>query len=150
MGLLLTTSRGVLNTALDRAAVLANTGNVVGPGTSPRRAFPTDMPLVDRGQPANSFLLYKILVRRPVSPRASFTRARCDGLPGREPARLESSPNYVEASDEERARLGDSISGVSMPPPEHDGLTLDEMLRVSRWIAEGAKVDECGACEGGP
>jgi hypothetical protein len=63
--------------------------------------------------------------------------------------------NAVPLSEEERARLSDFVLGREMPYPSRpaaplgsdpNSLTVDELQRVRLWIAQGARVEECG-CE---
>jgi hypothetical protein len=93
--LLLETSQGVTNTVfvtdsggnrVGRVANGANTGPLAGRGAPAGRVFGVDMPLVDPGKPANSWLLYKLLLAPPpdkVPPPSQ--RSKCDGTPGTPP-----------------------------------------------------------------
>lgn len=156
-GLVLTTSSGVANTALRKVAEGANTGSRAGLGTTPGRVFGVDLPVIEPGNPAASWLMYKLLLAVPaddIDGGAVPTAARCDGSAGPAPteAHLPLAP-FAALDPEERARFADSMIGSPMPYPAEPGkqdrasnLTLRELERVRAWIAQGAVVDECGAC----
>ena len=78
------------------------------------------------------------------------------------PVDVENPPNarklaFKTALDDiERAILSDYVIGSQMPYPNMsttgavlsgNELTFDELERVRMWIAQGAPIDECGACE---
>jgi hypothetical protein len=69
-GLLLDTSIGIAQTALRRAAQESNTGARAGLGSSPGRLFGVDMPIIDPGSPASSWLMYKLMMAAPREPFA--------------------------------------------------------------------------------
>lgn len=78
-GLILETSAG-MRQAIGRVANGANTGARATP-SSPARVFGIDMPVVDPGFPANSWLMYKLLLAAPSDPATvpAATFNRCDG-----------------------------------------------------------------------
>ncbi|WP_394842947.1 hypothetical protein LZC95_38475 [Pendulispora brunnea] len=157
-GLVLETPGGVLSTAIGigtrRVAIGSNTGPRTLP-QSPGRMFGLDMPIVDPGSAANSWLLYKLLLAPPPPPGTPpSVRRKCDGSPGTPPQGGYQPPvSYAVLSDAERARLADFIPGNRMPyPPDpasgdrRENLTVGEVQRISTWIAQGAVTNEC-ACE---
>jgi len=155
-GLVLETSVGVKNTALLRVAHGANTGGLAGAGEAPGHVFGVDMPIVDPGNPANSWLMYKLLLAPlPDSDAGANIRTKCDGSQGDLPATgFFPATTFAKMSDGERSRLSDYVLGNQMPYPPQPGredrsqnLSLEELERVRAWIAQGATVDECGACQ---
>lgn len=166
MSLVLTTSIGVANTALRRVSQEADTGPRAGLGASPGRAFGVDMPIIDPGTPAASWLMYKVMMARPgerFGPAAAqrggvgggggatATNKRCDGSPGPAPV-VVGAPlaRFAPIEEEERSRLSDAMLGLPMPYPDPIGgsenLTHEELERIRAWIGQGANVTECGAC----
>lgn len=167
-GLVLATSAGVAATAISRVANGSNTGPFAGPGRAPSHVFGVDMPIVDPGNPGNSWLLYKVLLGAPSPPvevvDAGTADARApasDGGAGPavrppcvpQPAFESSAVAANGLSDAERARLSDFVLGNRMPYPAAPGrdstgdtLTLDEMERLRAWIQQGATVLDCAAC----
>ncbi len=166
-GLLLETSAGVQATAISRVAQGSNTGPSSGIGEAPGPHFGIDMPIVDPGNPSNSWLMYKLLlaVPQPDSLEANvdgggsgiLINTSCAGAPA--PV-IQPPPNtqYALISDEERARLSDYVLGKQMPYPpdlgapansvdnEQQNLTMPELERVRAWIAAGAVVSDCSVC----
>ncbi|MEO7111540.1 MAG: hypothetical protein ABI183_13960 [Polyangiaceae bacterium] len=166
-GLLLETSTGVQATAIGRVAQGANTGALAGTAEAQGAHFGFDMPIVDPGNPSNSWLMYKLLLAVPQPDALEADRdgggtgvlknTVCTGapLPVVQPA-----PNtqYELMSDDERARLGNYVLGKQMPYPpdlgaspsstdnEQQNLTMPELERVRAWIAAGAVVSDCSVC----
>jgi hypothetical protein len=161
--LVLDTSAGVANTALNRVAQGANTGPRAGAGQSPQpgRPFGVDMPLIDPGNPGNSWLLYKIELGAP--PRTDVAQnpgyACTTGL--LEPkTTFDFAPLVPQAQRSadatERAILHDFVLGREMPFPlpavqgyEDSPLTFEEREKIRIWIQslpKGASVPECGGC----
>ena len=64
-GLILETVAGVNDTAVNRVANGSNTGALSGRGSAPGPQFGVDMPIIDPGDPGNSWLLYKLLLGQP-------------------------------------------------------------------------------------
>ncbi len=156
-GLLLDSSNHVAATAIGRVAHGSSNG---GPATasSPGRTFVVNMPLVDRGNPANSWLLYKILMAPfPSVDAGAPPSPACQ--PPVPPRSLDYTPLVPVAELPEPAEqqlLRDMILGQEMPPPSPASagyagqpLTFAERERVRLWIAQGADVYECGACGSG-
>ncbi|MEO6573178.1 MAG: hypothetical protein ABIP89_05030 [Polyangiaceae bacterium] len=163
-GLVLGTSAGVANTAIARVANGSNTGPLAGPGHAPSHIFGIDMPLIDPGNPGNSWLLYKVLLGPPSAPVVvdTGTDAGADaGAEGGAPVATctpgapfpAASFDVTAVSDDERARLSNYVLGNKMPYPAMPGtndssgdLTLDQMERLRAWIQQGAIVTDCSAC----
>jgi hypothetical protein len=158
--LLLDTSAGVGATALNRVAQGSNRGPRAGQVTTADRKFGIDMPIVDPGNPGNSWLMYKIdLARLPVAPPTPSRYACTNGLlePEVDFVFAPLAPNAQHSADEiERSILADYILGREMPFPvsgsnayEDLPLTFDERERVRLWIQtlpKGSSVPECGGC----
>ena len=157
MGLALDDAEGVRRTAVGRAAQQANTGPRAGGGATPGRVFAVDMPLIEPGNPGNSYLLYKLLLAAPPDePTSPSVRPKCNGGAGSPPVGPfpVASTTYSPLPEPERQRLGNYIRGNAMPFPDRPGmedrsqnLTFDELERVRAWIAQGANVVDCGGCE---
>lgn len=154
-GLLLSTPKGLWNTAIGRVANASNTGPRALEAP-PSREFGLDMPIIAPGNAGSSFLLYKMLIAQPAPPGGlPAQRLKCDGSNGTPPhAPFEPPIPFLALSEEERERLTDRVTGNVMPYPARPGsedrtnnLSEAELLRISAWIAQGAHVEECGACE---
>lgn len=158
-GLILDTSIGVLATAVGRVAQGSNTG-AYAHSDSQGPHFGFDMPIIDPGNPSNSWLMYKLLlaVAQPDALEADAgdapTNLQCQTLPTQQPAPL---TQYELLSDNERAILSDYVLGQAMPYPLHPAtptddaslklnLTMPELERVRAWISAGAVVDDCSTC----
>ena len=153
-GLLLETSAGVLATAIGRVAQGSNTGATAGAGGPPGPKFGIDVPIVDPGDPGNSWLMYKVLLAPlPTVDGGVLSGTTC----GLTPIPLTAVPSpttaYAELSDDERGRLTNYVLGNQMPYPPAPGrddrsqnLTEEELERIRSWIAQGATVDDCSSC----
>lgn len=162
--LVLNASSGVASTAVNRIAQGSNTGGTSESPAPPGRVFGLDMPLIDPGNPGNSWLLYKVELARPKAAPSPSTYACTAGLqeaaaPGAAPPFVYRSitPNArLVASENERAVLVDFILGREMPFPvtspsgyADEALTFEEREKVRSWIQElapGASLPECGGC----
>jgi len=156
--LVLTTAKGVSFTAISRVAQGANTGARSGPGTPAQNVFGIDMPLIDPGNPGNSWLLYKVLLARlPTIDGGAPTAFDCTGsTDGAVPAPAASYAPLVAttaASETALHELSDSVLGREMPYPAAKPafsaqlpLTQDERQRIRLWIAQGASTPDCGTC----
>jgi hypothetical protein len=155
--LILDTSVGVAKTAIGRVAQGSNTGAVSGRAEPPGRQFGIDMPIIDPGSPANSWLVYKLLMSTPhddgVDSGAEL-RPRCfpsetpnpaiDPFGGASPY----TASFARMTDDDRAALSNYVFGNAMPYPSPDNtIGFAELERIRLWIAQGAVVEECGACE---
>lgn len=157
-GLALGTSTGVVQTAIARVARGANTGPIAGRGAPPSRRFGEDMPIVDPGNPGNSWLMYKVLLAPLPSPlptdAGAATLPVCANGATLSPPFTPLAPFLPQPSAFERGVLSDYVLGREMPYPlpsvtgySVQALTFDERERVRLWIAQGAAVPECGACQ---
>ena len=156
-GLLLSTSLGVAKTAIGRVAQGANTGAASGRAESPGHLFGVDMPIIAPGSPANSWLMYKMLLSVPRADDAGLPAVRKRCFPNRDKPNPPSDPfggnppssaPFLRLDDAERARLSDLVLGNAMPYPSPDNtISFAELERVRVWIEQGAEVDDCGACE---
>jgi hypothetical protein len=137
-GLVLDTEKGIAF-AKNRVANATNTGPRSGAGRPAGSFFPVDMPLIDPGNPGNSFLLYKMLLTPP-----SETGKPIDGGLdcGTAPSALGAPDLTNGLSVGERGRLANYVLGLSMPALSTP-LTEDQLERVQAWIAQGARVDDC-------
>ncbi len=160
-GLVLGTSAGVANTAITRVANGSNTGPLAGAGHAPSHIFGIDMPIVDPGNPGNSWLLYKVLLGPVGTPVvADLGDAGVAGEAGApvlactpQGSAIASSVPVVPMSDDERARLSNYVLGQKMPYPSAPGratpaedLTLDQMERLRAWMQQGAVITDCSSC----
>lgn len=167
-GLLLDSPADIATTAVGRVAQESNTGaqaNVRSQGTQ----FGIDMPILDpgagaptTGDPANSFMLYKLLMAVPAATSSTQQPPYCDGGMPAAPAMgpMHMLP-WQPLSGDERARLSNLVPGREMPFPADPSrpldqmqttLTVDELELVSRWISQpralGAPLvpPTCAAC----
>jgi len=150
-GLVLDTSDGIRNTAIGVPAEETTTGALSTP-LAPQAVFSVGMPIIDPGNPGNSYLLYKLLKADNGAPDASGATVPYTAcVPTTPPFDYGPGPGF--ASPDEAARLAELIPGRRMPwgdttaqhgpaPP----LTIDEMERIRLWILEGAQVDDCTTC----
>lgn len=133
MGLALDTADALNETAIRRVARQTELGAVYGVPLEDPARFGLQMPVIDPGQPGNSYLLYKILQNE-----QSFWMAEDD--PGLCSSRytVGLGPQCVPPSHSERARLREwFVRGAPMPP---DDATLfrPEVREIQRFIAAGA------------
>ena len=169
-GLRLDSPMALFATAVGRVAQGANTGPRAS-AQPPQLHFGIDMPIIDPGSgggaghgPGDSWLMYKLLLAVP-SPTAT-QNAGCDGgaiVPTDvSMMHLAHQPAFDDpANDPARAALANYVPGREMPFPNDPAasldnaggapLTIDELERVSRWIAQplpdgGALVPPSCAC----
>ena len=156
VGLRLDTNAGILSTAVGRVAEGANTGPHSAT-EDPGLHFGVDMPILDpglssmgSGNPANSWLLYKLLMAFPAAQSTTGGAEACDGgADGGTAIPVDLSGLHGIAwqplSDGERATLADLVPGREMPFPGDPSLpvssaqgtlTVAELERVSQWIAQ--------------
>lgn len=154
--LVLDSSTGVASTALNRASQAANTGASFYK-TAPGKVFGVNMPLVDPGNPGNSWLLYKMLLAPPPASVPAYSPYTCAKAP---PMATPAAPYtplapnaLVHPSAQEQAVLQDNVLGREMPFPvaqptayESLPLTLAEREIVRIWISNSAPTPECGGC----
>ena len=154
-GLALDSATSVARTALNRIAQGANTGGRSSGTDETGKVFGIDMRIVEPGNPGRSWLLYKVeLARAPVveaGVTAPLLCANAEAAPARDYQPL--APAQPWPADAERSVLGDHVLGREMPYPAsplaspiEQPLTFHERQRLRMWIAQGAKVSECGEC----
>jgi hypothetical protein len=150
-GLQLDTPAHVAATALGVVAHESNTGPRALPQPA-GRVFGIDMPIVDpgpgplsSGDPANSWLLYKILMAVPAQGMAAGATTCDGGTATPTPVNGVHAVPWQGISPSERGALSDLIPGREMPYPvdpsapldvARSQMTLDEMERISRWISQ--------------
>ena len=158
--LVLDTSAGIGATALNRIAQGSNTGPLSSRPPAGQAHFGIDMPIIDPGNPGNSWLIYKVDLARPPGIVDQTDKFACtSGL-------LEPKVPFVfaplapqaqrAADDIERSILSDYILGREMPFPALGAgdygsapLTFDEREIVRIWIkglVPGSALPECGGC----
>jgi hypothetical protein len=119
MGLDLATPDTIAMTAINRVAKQTQQGeNADEPDRSPIR-FGRAMPIIDPGNPGNSYLLYKLAVGM---------SATGDSAP----------------TPEEIARLrGSVVVGMPMPPKPGVPIRPIDMSTIADWISQGAPTPAC-------
>jgi hypothetical protein len=163
-GLVLTSNDGVAHTAIGRVSQGSNTGPHAGMAEPPLLQFNVDVPIVDPGSspagggnPGHSWILYKLLLAQPPAPDAGVGET-CPGTDVSGEHLLPLTQLQGQWADE-HAALSDLVIGREMPFPadptqplsaSNTALTLDELERVSRWIAQPYQVSQvpatCGTC----
>ncbi len=123
-------------TTIGRVAEEANTG-AFSHGQPVSRIFGQDMPIVDPGDPGNSWLVYKLLMAVNPAPGLTMTANA-------------HSVQWMPLSDNERGVLSSLIPGREMPFPQDPkavgtSLSLEQLEAISLWIAQGASVPD--ACQ---
>jgi hypothetical protein len=160
-GLVLDTSAGVGATALNRIAQGSNTGGRSTSAPASGRHFGVDMPIIDPGNPGNSWLMYKVEMAPPPTLAEPMPPYGCtSGL-------LEKQVTFAfaplvpqaqrKADDIERSILNDFVLGREMPFPSPGAggyatasLTFDEREKVRLWIKSlvpGGALPDCGGCD---
>jgi hypothetical protein len=168
--LVLDTSAGVSATALSRIAQGSNTGPRSSNPPAAGHFFGIDMPIVDPGNPGNSWLMYKIDLAPLPPDTGPIPRFACTNGLTEPDVKFVFAPLVPEAQrtadESERAVLSDFILGREMPFPVlsprgygDTSLTFDEREKVRLWIKSlvpGGAIPECGGCgivpdvDGGP
>ncbi len=153
-GLALDSPIGLLNTAIGRASQESNTGPLASLDNPPGKQFGIDMPIIDPGNPGNSWLMYKLLLA-PGATATAQTPLSCGGtaktpLPTGVSQATKANPDAptVAISASDRAILSELVIGNQMPYPPNPPLAIDELERIRAWIAAGAKVVQCPNCPG--
>ena len=152
-GLVLETEDGIRHTALGVEALETTTASSSG-STSPEPAFPSGMPIIDPGNPGDSYLLYKLLLPS-AGPTASTPYAY--SLACATPQTPPFDPLAVLASPDEAQRLAAHVVGARMPWGDLDSaglnfvypgtsLAVTDLEKIRLWISQGAAVDDCTAC----
>ncbi|MDP9037418.1 MAG: hypothetical protein M3O50_21685 [Myxococcota bacterium] len=162
-GLLLDLPKNITATAIGRVAHGSNTGprsEVQSPGDP--GPFGIDMAIVDpgpgspaAGDPSQSWLLYKVMMGAPAS-QSGAQASSCDGgVASPTDVTTIHSLAWQPLSDAERNALANLVIGREMPIAPAGtaagqgagNLTLAELERISRWIAQSAPVPStCGDC----
>ena len=156
MGLILDGRAGIEATARRKVARGANSGPQDGVARPPGHVFGVDMPIIDPGNPGNSWLLYKCLLSDPAASTAPpATRPRCDGSAPTLTVVPSSLAQTQPWSSADRSALGVALLGHPMPYPgftatgdliEDRALTVAELERLRLWIAQGANTEDCAPC----
>lgn len=159
MGLVLESEDGIRHTALGVLAEEAAT-NALTTASSPQATFPSGMPIIDPGNPANSYLIYKLLLPpqandlTTVAPPLAYTLTCSKTVT----APFDYGPSASFASADESARLAVHVIGRRMPWGSLDNsgpdysqpaaqMSLDDIERIRLWITQGAIVDDCSTCQ---
>lgn len=164
-GLVLDTADGLARTAKSgRPANGSNTGASRGLAPSEPIGFGHDMPIVQPGSPANSWLMYKIELAPPPVVMTIRPSIIC-GSPPKEQIEPKQTKDFQSLAtlpltpsattpNAERAVLSDYVLGNEMPYPAtpdradylHQALSVQERETVRMWIARGASTPACGSC----
>jgi hypothetical protein len=143
MGLRLDSSEGLAATAIGRVAHQSETGNTVGTPFSDPARFGVGMPIIFAGEPASSYLLYKLLLSPQNLEACQGPSCAFESLPG--------ARNCVPLPSDERERLASwFVIGEAMPiveaglegaclPPDNRPLHCGEMRALTRFIELGAR-----------
>ena len=153
-GLVLDNSTGVALTAIGHVAHGSNTGANAGIPESPGTIFGVDMPIIDPGtngfgDPANSWLLYKVLLAIPstsdggsMSQCAPFQTSDYDGgaaLPAAMTAERMVLANFILGREMPYPASPSSMEPVSGPGTTP--LSVEELERLRLWIKQGAQLE---------
>lgn len=139
-GLDLFTESGIERTAKNRVSQATNTG-ARSTGAPPGPIFGIDMPIIDPGNPGNSFLIYKLLLRAPEE-RSTTCITPPQVVPNWDVATL-------PRDDDEADNLANVIPGRAMPPftaKDPRAVSDAQLERLRLWIQQGATVESCAAC----
>ena len=131
---------------IERVAHQTETGSTVGvPFVNPAR-FGVAMPILDPGNPATSYLFYKLLLSPENLGVCGAGACAFDALPG--------AQSCVPLPADERERLAAwFVRGEAMPilghdnseqgclPADHRSLDCGEMRAITRFIERGARCD---------
>ncbi len=126
-GLDLSTNARLRATALSHVAHETQTGEHADEGEDSPSRFGRAMPILDPGQPGNSYLLYKLLANAD------------NGDPGSDAAR---ERDRIEEIARLRAAV---VVGMPMPPQDGAGVQIDQahLEKLSDWILQGASTATC-------
>jgi hypothetical protein len=127
-GLDLASRAGLEDTAFGHAAHGTQVGGHARVAEENPARFGRAMPILDRGVPGNSYLVYKLLANPATPLEVPFPGDPVNGLPP------------------EVARLRDAVVvGMPMPPSTSSGLRPGEPEWISDWLLQGAPAaDACG------
>jgi hypothetical protein len=134
-GLLLDSGQGLVDTAIRRVSHEAETGPEVGrPLVTPGR-FGTQMPIIEPGNPSNSYLMYKVLINP-----ANYG-AGDDCVSAHDVGQTDGCPL---PSEREVSRIRDAFVRLDpMPPNERALPSIAALRQIADYIAAGASLDDC-------
>jgi len=154
-GLALDYGGAIQTTAIGVEAVETSTSSASTP-SSPEPAFPTGMPIIDPGNPGDSYLLYKLLLPGdgPTAQKPFAYTLACGATPT---PPFDYGPSPELATSDEASRLAGHVLGARMPwgDPDDAGasfhfpgtqLSIDDLERIRLWITQGANVADCSQC----
>ena len=134
MGLDLSSSDGLLATAIREVAHQTETGSTSGIALEEPTRMGVQMPILDPGRPSNSYLLYKLL----------RNGAIWEGAPCATRYQVALADQCPAPSSAERTRLREwFVRGQSMPPGSSGGLGRPALDTLHAWISHGAPLDGC-------
>ncbi len=149
MGLDLSSARGLFYTAVNHAAHETETGtDIGGQGLRTPARFGVQMNVVDPGNPATSYLMYKLL-QKPSNFQLGPDEQSCD-TPYHSPV-AEGGCTPPDADEIARLRewflRGDPMpkNGLSKGQVVNAALDHSTLLRIARWITAGATCPEPAA-----
>jgi hypothetical protein len=135
MGLDLGSREGLIATALGRVARQTDTEGHSGVTLDNPSQFGVGMPILDRGRPDNSYLLYKLLIHP-----AAYGPDPC----GPSDHQVELHDQCLAPSHEEIERLRNwFVRGEPMPRVGGFSLKLEDLRQLERWIAGGTRTGDC-------
>jgi hypothetical protein len=146
MGLDLSSPRGLYYTAVRQVAHQTETGDsATGEGLRTPERFGVQMKIVDPGSPATSYLMYKLL-RKPENFAVGGETPSCVTgyhLPVSE-LDCQAPPEAERTRLREWWVLGDPMpkDDTSMGQPIAAATTRENLVRISSWIASGARCAE--------
>ena len=146
MGLDLSSAPGLFYTAVSHAAHQTETGNTIGgQGLQTPARFGVQMNIIDPGNPATSYLMYKLL-QKPENFRLGPDEASCD-IPYHSPV-LEGGCTPPDADELGRLRdwfvRGDPMPKNGLANGQVVNAALDHatLQRIVRWLTDGAACPE--------
>jgi hypothetical protein len=135
MGLGLGSVEDLQRTAIDRVAHQTEIGSSIGRTLENPIRFGVQMPVIDPGRPANSYLFYKLLSHSE-NFRPSQASGRCASA-----YRVEGGQGCFAPEPAEVDRLREwFVRGEPMPIVEDDAdprLTLDDLRKVQAFLRSG-------------
>jgi hypothetical protein len=135
MGLDLGSRDGLVASALGSVAHETDYESHSGVTLDNPSRFGVGMPILDPGRPDNSYLLYKVLIHP-----TAYGPDPCG--PSRHLVALQDQ--CLTPSLEASERLRDwFVRGEPMPPNGQLGLSLEDLRQLERWIAGGARIEDC-------
>lgn len=129
-GLSLDDEAGIAS-AVGRVANQTQTGELAWQAEQSPSSLGRAMPIIDPGNPGNSYLLYKVLLNRSIPAAALAPADELERLRG---TVVVGNPMPIEQYPDD----------PSTPEHEGSGLSIEELDLVRRWIAAGAPTPSCG------